>query len=188
MIFDIRPLTSDKPHIKSKLDRDTTMATIGNSLRVTLSVCIAILIGVTGTLAQRNSPHIALKGGESVDLRNFFVITNCQSSLIGKPEVEVLEGPDELVVTFREEMILPRAYNCPRPVPGGILVATAKEVTEQKEATLTFRIKFNTKQGPRQNSNTYIVSLYPGAASAGGPGQSTPSMNSTGPAGATSSH
>jgi hypothetical protein len=116
-----------------------------------------------------------MKGGESVDLRNFFFITNCQSTLIGKPEVEVLEGPDELAVTYREEMILPRAYNCPKPVQGGILVATAKDVTEPKEAKLTFRMKYNTKQGPRQTSNTYIVSLYPGTASAGSAGsQSRP--------------
>jgi hypothetical protein len=129
-----------------------------------------------------------LKGGESADLRNFFSIINCRSSLIGTPEIEVLEGPDEIVVTFRPEMVLPRAFNCPMPVLGGIIVATAKEVTEQKEATLTFRIKFNTKVGPRQTSSTYHVSLYPGAASAGGLVQPTPSMNATGSAGNTAAH
>lgn len=156
------------------------MAAIWNLFRTPLWVCVAILIGAPGALAQQNLPRIALKGGESADLRNFFFIVNCRSVLIGTPEVEVLEGPDEVVVTFREEPVLPRSQNCPRPVPGGIIVATAKAVTEKKEAKLTFRLKYNSKLGMRQNSNTYLVSLYPGASSAGGLGISTPSMNSTG--------
>jgi hypothetical protein len=164
------------------------MTSIWNSLRVALLFGVAVFAGVPGAHAQQNVPRIALKGGESVDLRNFFVVTNCQSTLIGKPEVEVLEGPDEVILTFREEMILPRTQSCPKQVPGGIIVATAREVTDPKEAKLTFRLKFNTKAGQRQISNTYIVSLYPGAASAGGLGQSTPSMNSTGSAVPTSPH
>jgi hypothetical protein len=164
------------------------MTRIWNSFNVALALGIAIFVGAAGAEAQQNLPRIALKGGESVDLRNFFFIANCQSVLMGTPVVEVLEGPDEVILTFREEMVLPRAYNCPRPVLGGVVVATVKGVTEPKEAKLTFRLKFNTKLGPRQNSNTYIVSLYPGAAQEGASIQSTPSMNSTHSAEPTSPH
>jgi hypothetical protein len=128
---------------------------------------IAIFVGAPGADAQRNERRIALKSGESVDLRNFFVVTNCKSDLIGKPSVEVLEGPNQLSLSFREEMVLPRALNCPKPVPGGIVVATAGNVKEPVEAKLTFRLKFNTKMGERQASNTYIVSLYPGGSPTG---------------------
>jgi hypothetical protein len=128
---------------------------------------IAIFVGVTGAGAQQNERHIAVKGGESVDLRNFFVVANCQSTLIGVPSVEVLEGPDELSVSFRPEMILPRTIKCPKPVPGGIVVATVGNVKEPIEAKLTFRLKYNTKAGERQTSNTYIVSLYPAGSRTG---------------------
>lgn len=144
---------------------------------------IAALVAVSATHAQERLPRIALKGGESVDLRNFFFITNCQSVLTAPTVVEVLEGPDEVSLKIRDEMILPRAQNCPRPVPGGIVVATASEVAQPKEAKLTFRLKFSTKMGPRQNSNTYIVSLYPSASPTGPSVSTTPSLNSTNSAG-----
>jgi hypothetical protein len=144
---------------------------------VLLLPAFAILVGAAGAFAQQNVPHIALKGGESAVLRNFFFITNCQSVLTGPTEVEVLEGPDEVILTIRDEMVLPRAYNCPKPVPGGVVVATAREVTETKEGKLTFRLKFSTKMGERQNSNTYIVSLFPGASSTGASMRPGPSTN-----------
>jgi hypothetical protein len=132
-----------------------------------LCFTIAIFVGAPGADAQQNERRIALKGGESVDLRNFFVVTNCQSTLVGVPSVEVLEGPDELAVSFRPEMVVPRSLKCPKPVPGGIVVATVGNVKEPVEAKLTFRLKFNTTAGERQTSNTYIVSLYPAGSRTG---------------------
>jgi hypothetical protein len=38
---------------------------------------------------------------------------------------------------------------------------TAKDVAEKTEAKLTYRMKYQTKDGPRQSSNTFIVSLFP---------------------------
>ena len=158
------------------------------SSRAILLVIIAISFGTGKAHAQEKLPRIALRSGESVDLRNFFFIANCQSVLTSPTVVEVLEGPDEVTLKIRDEMVLPRGYSCAKPVPGGVVVATAQGVMETKEAKLTFRLKYNTKQGPRQNSNTYIVSLYPGAAQEGASIQSTPSMNSTPSAEPTSPH
>jgi hypothetical protein len=105
--------------------------------------------------------RIALKNGESVDLGPVYYISNCRSIMIGMPEVEVLDGPDEVKLTLREEMVLPRTQNCAKKVPGGILVLTAKEVQEPSQATLTYRVKYQTKDGLRQRSVTYNVSLFP---------------------------
>jgi len=79
--------------------------------------------------------------------------------MIGTPVLDVLEGPEELVVTLKEGMKLPP--KCTKQVPGGTVVATAKEVKAPKEAKLTIRLKFNTRVGDRQTSNAYIVSLFP---------------------------
>jgi hypothetical protein len=159
------------------------MTRIWNSCGVAPVLCIFIC--AAGAYAQQNPRLIALKSGESVDLGNFFVVTNCKSVLIGKPSVEVLEGPDQLTLSFREEMVLPRSFNCPKPVPGGIVVATAGDVKEPVEGKLTFRLKYNTKMGERQTSNTYIVSLYPGGLRRGdavhtpptNPTESTPAVS-----------
>jgi hypothetical protein len=164
------------------------MRLLGGSFLAVLYLGAAILASTTGAHAQQNLPRIALKSGESVDLRNFFVVINCRSILNGTPAIEVLEGPEEVTVSFRSEMVLPRSLNCPMPVAGGIIVATAIGVSEQKEGKLTFRMKYDTKQGPRQGSASYIVSLFPGPSQVGGSTPSTPSMNSTGPGGSTSSH
>jgi hypothetical protein len=155
------------------------MTRIWNSFGIAIVLGVAIFADPAGASAQQNLPRIALKGGESADLRNFFFITNCQSILNGPTQVEVLEGPDEVTLAIRDEMVLPRAQNCPKPVPGGVVVATAEGVTERKDAKLTFRLKFKTKLGDRQTSNTYIISLFPGPTSEGVFAPSTPSMNST---------
>ena len=81
--------------------------------------------------------------------------------MIGLPEIEVMEGPSALALNVREEPVLPRRQGCAAKVPGGTLMLTAKDVTEPIEAKLTYRLKYKTKDGVRQTSNTYIVSLFP---------------------------
>jgi hypothetical protein len=130
-------------------------------LGVVLSAFVSTLVETPGVLAQRNTPRIALKSGESTDVRNYFYIVNCQSILIGQPTLDVLEGLDEVTVTLKEAMITPRGQNCAKPVPGGNVVVTAKQIDEPKEGKLTYRLKFNTKQGERQTSETLLVSLFP---------------------------
>jgi len=41
------------------------------------------------------------------------------------------------------------------------LVLTAKDVTERQDGKLTYWLKYQTKDGPRQASNSYTVSLFP---------------------------
>jgi len=122
---------------------------------------IASALGGQQAQAQSNVQKLALKGNESVELQQVFWIANCRSIAIGLPEVEVLEGPEELSLSIKEAKVLPRRQNCSDRVPGGILMATTKEVAEPKQARLTYRLKYKTKDGDRQTSHAYNVSLFP---------------------------
>lgn len=112
--------------------------------------------------AQEHVRNLAMKNGETVELFTIYQVARCRSTLVGKPEVEVLEGPPELSFSIRDAMVVPRnATNCSQKVSGGILEVTAKNVTEHKEARVTIRVNYNTKDGPRQNAGSYNVSLFP---------------------------
>ena len=105
--------------------------------------------------------NIALKSGESVELGLVYYISNCRSIMMGNPEIEILEGPPELALSFKPGMVIPRAQNCAKPVQGGTLIMTAKDISERKRTTLTYRVKYKTKEGDRQRGGTYNVSLFP---------------------------
>jgi hypothetical protein len=120
--------------------------------------CLASGLSSTEVRAQQS---IALKNGESAELTSVWYVANCRSIMIGLPEVEILEGPPGLTLSIKEANVLPRRGNCANQVPGGILVATAKDVTEPVQGKLIYRIKYKTKDGDRQVANTYNVSLFP---------------------------
>ena len=119
-------------------------------------------LSMTNELKGQNAPQrLAIKNGESIELHPVYYVSHCHSVMIGLPEIEVLEGPPELKLSIREEPVLPRRQGCAAKVPGGMLLLMAKGVTEKIEAKLTYRVKYNTKDGPRQTSSAYIVSLFP---------------------------
>jgi hypothetical protein len=122
---------------------------------------IAIFFGVAGVRAQQDVRRISLKSGESAVLRNYSFIADCRSIMIGKPTLDVLEGPEELSFVLTEGTVIRRGSGCSTPVPGGDVVATAKDVKEPKEAKLTIRLNYNTKEGQRQSTSVFIVSLFP---------------------------
>jgi hypothetical protein len=122
----------------------------------------AVLVGAADASAQDSPPRIILKSGESVELRNYsFVTRTCQSLMIGTPALEVLEGPEEISLSLKAGTVTRHEPSCTATVPGGKVVATAKEVKEPKEAKLTIRLNYHTKEGDRQSSNVYIVQLLP---------------------------
>jgi len=81
--------------------------------------------------------------------------------MLGAPVLDVLESPPELTVKLSESMVLPRAENCAKTVPGGTVIATAQDVKEPKEGKLTIRLRYKTKDGDRQGANLYVISLFP---------------------------
>ena len=137
-------------------------------MRISLTVfSTAIQLGIAsaliGTVAQAQAEprRVAAKNGESIELGPVYWIVNCRSVMIGLPEIEVLEGPPGVALSIKEEQVLPRRHGCAAKVQGGTLVLNAKGVTEPAEAKLTYRLKYKTKDGARQTSNAYIVSLFP---------------------------
>jgi hypothetical protein len=126
-----------------------------------IAVIVAIQMVLPSDHVLAQSQRIALKSGESVELGPVYWVANCRSTMLGLPEVEILEGPPELTLSVKEAMVLPRTQKCPATVAGGILSVTAKDVKEPIEAKLTYRLKYKTKDGDRQRSNVYGVSLFP---------------------------
>lgn len=133
--------------------------------RARLNLIFSVLVGSiacagagSGACAQ---DRISLKSGESVELHPVYWVANCRSIMIGIPEVEILEGPSEVALRVKEGMVLPRRQNCAKEVPGGTLVATTTQINEPKQGKLTYRLKYKTKDGARQTSRIYEVSLFP---------------------------
>jgi len=103
-----------------------------------------------------------VKNDEAIELTTVYYVSNCRSIMIGLPEVEIVEGPPELSLAIKEEQVVPRRFGCVNKVPGGKLILTAKgNVTERTEVNLIYRLKYRTKEGDRQTSGTYIVTLFP---------------------------
>lgn len=134
-------------------------------MRLRLNLTVVAIVAAAAALfageACAQQQRIALKSDESVDLGTVYWVVNCRSILIGMPVVEILEGPPELTLSIKEGSVVPRRQNCAKPVQGGNLFVTAKTIGEAKEAKLTYRIKYKTKDGDRVTSNVYTVSLFP---------------------------
>ena len=126
-----------------------------------LGLGAAAFAGSSTAGAQEALPRISLKSGETMDLRSVYFFRNCRSILKETPTIEVLEGPEELTLTIKPEMVIPRDKNCSSPVEGGTVVVKVGEVKAAKEAKLTYRVKYKTLEGERQNARVYLVSLFP---------------------------
>ena len=125
------------------------------------AIITASLVSIGAVNAQEPPPRLVIKNGETIELYPLWYVANCHSIMIGLPEIEVLEGAPELTFSLREEPVLPRRLGCANKVPGAMLLLTAKGVTAAAEAKLVYRVKYNTKDGPRQTARSYVVSLFP---------------------------
>jgi hypothetical protein len=124
-----------------------------------------VAAALTGTEAQAQtvwgSPTVALKSGETVELGEIYWVIRCRSLLTGTPEAEVLQGPSQVSVTVKQEMVLPRQQQCASRVPGGKLMISAKEIEDPSYTNLTVRITYKTKDGDRKFSQVYNLHLLP---------------------------
>jgi hypothetical protein len=109
----------------------------------------------------RSAESIALKSGETTEIGAEYWVSNCRSILKGAMTVEVLEGPPDVAASIREQDVLPRRQNCAKPVQGGVLVLTAKEIKAQTQTKLILRVKFPTVDGERQKSRNIDLTLVP---------------------------
>jgi len=102
-----------------------------------------------------------VKNGESIEVGTVYYVANCRSIMTGLPEIEVLEGPPEVTLNIKEEPVLPRRQGCAKKVAGGTIMLTAKGVTAPAESKLAYRVNYETRDGDRQTSRTYLISMYP---------------------------
>ncbi len=124
-----------------------------------LSAGVAIS-GIDASLAA--DKQIALKSGETTDVANLFFVANCKSLLTGPITVEILEGPPGVTASVKEQKVIPHKFNCANPVPGGHLIISAPaEVKARTQGTLTVRMKYPTKDGERQGSQSFDIILFP---------------------------
>src|SRR6266852_420449 len=86
------------------------------------TIQVAFAFSCAGT--AHGQTRIVLKSGESTEFGPTYWIANCKSLVIGLPVIEVLEGPPELILTFKEGMVTARRQNCPNKVAGGTVVVT----------------------------------------------------------------
>src|SRR6476619_612808 len=144
------------------------MNSLGGAMSITLKVffaiyCLAFLgtWGSSSAFAQVKATNMAMKSGETVELGPVYWIAKCSSVLKATPVAEILEGPEEITVNVKEAMVLPRAQGCAKEVKGGMLSVTSKTVQAKKEGSLIIRVKYATKDGERQISKAYNVSILP---------------------------
>jgi hypothetical protein len=130
---------------------------------VFLATAAAGVIAGSGALGQyvRGQQTIALRSGESTELTKLYYVENCTSMLKSIPEAEIIDGPPAVTVSVREDMVLPRAQGCAKPVKGGTLVMSAKDIEDPSYTPVTVRITYKTRDGDRKLSLVINLSLVP---------------------------
>lgn len=63
-------------------------------------IIVAAVIAVSAVPAFAQQ-RVAVKNGETVELGTVYYISNCRSIMLGKPEIEVLDGPKEVELSAR---------------------------------------------------------------------------------------
>jgi hypothetical protein len=122
-----------------------------------------VVVAGSGAFGQylRGQATIALRSGESTELTKLYYVENCVSTLKSTPEAEIIDAPPAVTVSVREDMVLPRAQGCAKPVKGGTLVMTAKDIEDPSYTPVTVRITYKTRDGDRKFSYVINLSLIP---------------------------
>ena len=58
-------------------------------------------------------------------------------------------------------MVMPRFQQCAKPVKGGKLKLIAQKVEEPSNSLMTLRVRYKTKDGVRDKSMSFTISLFP---------------------------
>ena len=73
----------------------------------------------------------------------------------------MLDGPPGVSAVIKPAMVTPRGFNCAKPISGGKLYFSAKEIGDHSHSTMVVRITYKTKEGDRQRSQNFNVTLFP---------------------------
>lgn len=135
------------------------------TMRNSIVLAAALLLLPAAAVAQQEGLRVlALKGGEVHEVQEVWFVSNCRSMLKAPPEVEKLEGPPEITLKVEPAMVIPRRFNCAKPIEGGKVIVTVGEVKAASRSKLVYRTLYRTKEGDRHVGQVYEVSLYPGPA------------------------
>jgi len=119
------------------------------------------LAQTTATAVAAAERSLAIKSGETLELGQIYFQSNCRSILKGPPTAEILDGLPELSVSVKEMQVNARLQKCPKPLPGGILSLTAKDITKVSVNKAIVRIKYSTQDGDRYRSEILNVTMVP---------------------------
>ena len=137
---------------------------IGKAATFVLVLMLPIVFGgaVQAQTIQFSVTNIGLKSGESTELSDvYFINTNCKSLLTATPEVEILDGPPGVTATINPAKVVPHGYSCAKPIAGGKLVLSAKDIQDYSYTRMVLRISYKTVMGDRQRTENINVSLFP---------------------------
>jgi hypothetical protein len=139
--------------------RTWKLALLALSLSVPYFLCGG---SVQAQTIQFTVHELALKSGESSEVADvYYVSTNCKSLLKATPAVEILDGPPGVSATINPADVVPRGLGCAKPVKGGKLVISAKDVQDHSYTRMVLRINMQTASGDRQVSRNFNVNLFP---------------------------
>jgi hypothetical protein len=131
---------------------------------IAVVICAAVSLGFESAWAQSwqmNTQSFALKSGESAEVGDLYWVVNCRSQLEAPIEVTILDGPPGVTASTTEAMVVPRFQECPRAVKGAKLTLSAQQIEEQSNSQMTLRIRYKTKDGVRDRSMSFMISLFP---------------------------
>ena len=125
--------------------------------------CAALLAGGSAQAQswQLLNESIALRSGETVEIGDVYWVVNCRSQLRDPPQVTIMDGPPGVTATVTEARVMARYQHCSKPVPGAKLKITAGEIGDYSHTTMTLRIKYKTRDGDRELSRGFNVTLFP---------------------------
>jgi hypothetical protein len=134
-------------------------------LKSIVALVLWAIAGGSAAVAQTiqiATSNVALKNGETIEFGDvYWISTDCRSLLTTTPQVEIMDGPPGVSVAIKQAMVVPRAYGCAKPVSGGKMTITAKDVEDYSRSSMVLRITYKTREGDRQRSQHINVTLFP---------------------------
>jgi hypothetical protein len=119
-------------------------------------------VSVQAQTIDKLKTTIELKNGESAEVGEvFFIGSKCRSRLTSTPEAEILDGPHGVTVSVKPAMLIPRGLKCAKAIAGGKMVVSANAVQNYGQSSMVIRVIYKTKNGARQLSQRYNVTLLP---------------------------
>ena len=141
-----------------------------------LAIACAIALPAHAQLQQQiAAPTLfSIRGGETLLLRQLGWITSeCVSTFGSLEGIDILDGPPEVSLKFEPgqvHLVTTAGKVCPKPLPGGnIMITASKDITDQKEANLTFRVRVKTKLSSGGTTTLrYHLLLFPAPSEGSG--------------------